>query len=184
MLAAAMLALSFIERLICASLPLPPGVRPGLSNVAVMFTCVTLGLPFALCMIVIKAGFVTLVSGAYAGIISLSGGMLSVLSFYALSKLFSKKLSYTGFSVVSAVMHNTGQMAAASALVGSALYMYLAPALLVSGAAFGVATGALLKVVLPALSKTPLFANKPESQDIDNNISEEKIWEKQDPTRS
>ena len=93
MLAAATLALSFIERALCASLPLPPGVRPGLSNIAVMFAAVALGLPFAMGIIVIKAGFVLLISGAYAGIISLSGGVLSVLGIWTLSRLRGKKLA-------------------------------------------------------------------------------------------
>ena len=153
MLAALTLALSFIERLLCASLPLPPGVRPGLSNVAVMFTCVALGLPFALAIILIKAGFVLLISGTYAGIISVSGGVLSVLSVWLLTRFLGKKLSYTGISAVSAVLHNTGQMIAASLLVGSALYLWLAPVLLLSGIAFGVVTGLLLNAVMPALIK-------------------------------
>ena len=153
MLAAATLALAYVERLLTATLPLPPGVRPGLSNVAVMFTCIALGLPFALGIVVIKAGFVFLLSGAYAGVISLSGGILSVLGVYVLTRPFCKRLSYTGVSVASAVLHNAGQLAAASAIVGSGLYLWLAPVLLVSGVAFGCVTGLLLNAVLPALLK-------------------------------
>ncbi|MCH5197983.1 MAG: Gx transporter family protein [Oscillospiraceae bacterium] len=150
-LAALTLALSFIERILCAFLPLPPGVRPGLSNVAVMFSCSVLGLPFALGIIIIKAGFVFLVSGAYAGMISLSGGFLSVLSIWLLLKLFSKKMSFLGISVASAVMHNFGQLIAASLIVGSALYMYLLPVLLISAIVFGSVTGILLNAVLPQI---------------------------------
>ena len=153
MLAAATLALSFIERALCAALPLPPGVRPGLSNIAVMFACVTLGLPFALGIILIKAGFVFLVSGAYAGFISVSGGVLSVLGFWALTRIKTDKLTYTGVSAVSAVLHNAGQLAAASLTVGSALYLWMAPVLLVSGVAFGLVTGLALNAVLPSLLK-------------------------------
>ena len=53
LLAALTLALSFAERALCAALPLPPGVRPGLSNVAVMFACASLGLPAAAALIAI-----------------------------------------------------------------------------------------------------------------------------------
>jgi len=178
-LAAVTLSLSFIERIICASLPLPPGVRPGLSNVAVMFSCVVLGLPFALGIIAVKAGFVMLVSGAYAGIISISGGILSVLSVWLLTRLFYNKLSFMGISTVSAVMHNLGQMLSASLLVGSALYIYLAPVLLISGIIFGLVTGALLSAVMPALVKII-----PHIKLNRNNKSEDKIWENQDPTPS
>ena len=151
--AALTLALSFIERIICAALPLPPGVRPGLSNVAVMFTCAALGLPFALGIILIKAGFIALTSGAAAGFISVCGGVLSVLCVYLLIKLFRNKLSYLGVSAVSAVMHNMGQTAAACVLVGSALYLWTAPLLALTGAAFGCVTGMLLNAVMPALLK-------------------------------
>ena len=161
LLAAVMLTLSYIERLLCAALPLPPGVRPGLSNVAVMFACVALGLPFALGMIAVKAGFVLLISGAYAGIISLSGGVLSVLCFYLLSRIGKNRLSYTGVSVAGAVMHNAGQLLAASLLVGSALYLWMAPVLLVSGVAFGCVTGMLLNAVLPALLKLIPHISRP-----------------------
>ena len=153
LLAAVTLTLSFIERALCAALPLPPGVRPGLSNIAVMFACVALGLPCAMGIIVIKAGFIFLVSGPYAGFISLCGGVLSVLGFRALTRLKSDKLTYTGVSVVSAVLHNAGQLAAASLTVGSALYLWMAPVLLVSGVAFGLVTGLTLNAVLPSLLK-------------------------------
>ena len=157
LMAALTLALSFVERMLCAALPLPPGVRPGLSNVAVMFSCIALGLPFALAIILIKAGFVMLVSGVYAGIISVSGGVLSVA---LLARFARKKLSFTGISVVSAVLHNFGQLTAASLLVGSALYLWMAPVLLISGVVFGAVTGMLLNAVLPALLKIVPFIEK------------------------
>ena len=160
LLAALTLALSFVERTICAALPLPPGVRPGLSNVAVMFSCIALGLPFALGIIVVKAGFVMLVSGVSAGVISVCGGVLSVLSVALLVRLAKKRLSYIGISVVSAVLHNAGQLIAASFLVGSALYLWMAPVLLISGVAFGAVTGILLNAVLPALLKIVPHINK------------------------
>ena len=151
MLAAVTLALSFTERALCAALPLPPGVRPGLSNVAVMFTCVALGLPYAMGIIVIKAGFILLLSGPYAGFISLCGGVLSVLGFWACTRLKTDRLTYAGISVIGAVLHNAGQLAAASLTVGSALYLWMAPVLLVSGVVFGLVTGLTLNAVLPSL---------------------------------
>ena len=152
-LAALTLALAFTERILCAALPLPPGVRPGLSNVAVMFSCIALGLPFAMGIVLIKAGFVMLSAGFYAGVISAAGGILSVLSVFLLTRAFSDKLSYLGISAVSAVLHNLGQLLAATALVGSGLYLWYAPILLLTGILFGCVTGLLLNAVMPALIK-------------------------------
>ncbi len=161
LLAAVTLALSFIERVLCAALPLPPGVRPGLSNVAVMFACALLGLPFALGIITVKAGFVLLLSGAYAGLLSLSGGVMSVLCAYTLLRLGKNRFSYTGVSVASAVTHNMGQLAAATLTAGSALYLWTAPVLLLSGVVFGCVTGVTLNAVLPSLIKIIPHITKP-----------------------
>lgn len=153
-LAAAALALSFLERTLTAGLPFPPGIKPGLSNVIVMFACSALGLPFALGIAAVKSGFAFLISGAAAGFISLAGGIFSVVMMFVLLKLNKKnRMSYAGISVLSAVTHNAGQLAAASLIAGSALYLSYAPVLLVSGIIFGLITGVILNSVMPAVIK-------------------------------
>ena len=156
MLAAAALAMSFFENTLTAGLPLPPGVKPGFSNVAVLFACAALGLPHALALALVKAGFAFLTAGAAAGFLSLCGGVLSVLTMFLLLRLKKKKMTYTGVSAVSAVVHNMGQLIGASLLVGSALYLSWLPVLLVSGTVFGVVTGVILNTVMPALMKLKL----------------------------
>lgn len=152
MLAAAALAVSFLERALTSGLPFPPGIKPGLSNVVVLFACSALGLPYALGIAAVKSGFVMLVNGPTAGFISFAGGLLSVLAMFALLKLNKKeKASYTGISVIAAVCHNAGQLAASSLTVGSALYLTYAPVLLIAGAVFGTVTGLILNAVMPAL---------------------------------
>ena len=157
MLAAAALAMSFLERLLTAGLPLPPGVKPGFGNIAVMFACAALGLPAAVFITLIKAGFTLITFGAAAGFLSLCGGLLSTLTMFGLLRLKRRKLTYTGISAVSAVTHNMGQLIGASLLAGSALYLSWLPALLISGVIFGVVTGVTLNAVMPALLNTKLF---------------------------
>ena len=156
LLAAAALAMSFFERLLTAGLPLPPGVKPGFANIAVLFACAAVGLPCALFIVILKAGFVFLTAGGVAALLSLCGGLLSALTMFALLKLRRKRMTYAGVSVCGAVMHNLGQLAAASLLVGSALYLSWLPVLLVSGAVFGLVTGVILNAVMPALAGTKL----------------------------
>ena len=152
MLAAAALAVSFFERTAAGLLALPPGIKPGLSNIIVMFVCSALGLFAALATALIKSGFVFLISGAAAGFISLCGGVLSVAVMYLLIK-HMKKLSFSGISVISAVSHNMGQLFAASLIAGSPLYLAWAPALLISAVIFGLITGTILNCVMPAIEK-------------------------------
>lgn len=65
-LCAQAIALSFLENLI-PSLPfLPPGAKPGFSNIVTMFTVLTLGLPQAMCITVFKALFALMTRGATA----------------------------------------------------------------------------------------------------------------------
>ena len=151
LLAALTLAVSFLERAVTATLPLPPGVRLGLSNVVVTFCCVELGLPYALAIILIKAGAVLLVSGPVAGFISVSGGVLSVLAAFAVKKLLGERVSYFGICILSAFCHNAGQLLAASAIVGSMAYLASAPLLLLAGIVCGAVTGAVLTAVGPAM---------------------------------
>ena len=155
--AATALVLSFFEKFMLAALPLPPGVKPGLSNIAVLFTLQTMGLPCALCIAVIKAGFSLLISGVSAAVLSFCGGVASILTMYLLCKCRKKGLSYTGISVLSAVVHNLGQLVAASAIVGSSVYKAYLPVLILSGIIFGAVTGMILNNVQPALEK---FSNK------------------------
>ena len=156
LLAAAALAMSFFERLLTAGLPLPPGVKPGFANIAVLFACAAVGLPCALFIVILKAGFAFLTAGGVAALLSLCGGLLSALTMFALLKLKRNRMTYAGVSVCGAVMHNIGQLAAASLLVGSALYLSWLPVLLVSGAVFGAVTGVILNAVMPALVNTKL----------------------------
>ena len=147
------LALSFFERFMLAALPLPPGVKPGLSNVAVLFVLRAFGLPYALSVAVIKAGFTLLLSGFSAAFMSLCGGLCSVLVMFLLCRCKTKGLSYIGISAVSAVVHNLAQLVAASVLIGSSAFRTYLPILLLSGIVFGAVTGVLLNVLLPVLEK-------------------------------
>ena len=157
LLAAAALALSFFERLLTAGLPLPPGVKPGLSNIAVMFACAAVGLPAALMITAAKAGFAFLYSGAAAGLLSLCGGALSATTMFFLLRLPRERMTYTGISAVSAAAHNLGQLLAASLLAGGAVYLSYLPVLLAGGVVCGCVTGVILNAVMPSLLSLRIF---------------------------
>lgn len=156
-LSAAALGVSFAEKMLIALFPLPMGIKPGFSNIIVMFTCSALGIVPALGIAVVKAGFAALMSGTVSGMISLAGGIFSVLSMYFSQKLSKEKLSYTGISVISSVMHNTGQLTAASFIAGSSLFLSYAPVLLISGTVFGFVTGTILNHTMPYIKKVKIF---------------------------
>lgn len=156
-LSAAALSISFAEKMLIALLPLPMGIKPGFSNIIVMFTCSSLGIIPALGIVFVKAGFAALMSGSVTGIISLTGGIFSVIAMKLSRIIFKEKLSYTGISVISSVMHNMGQLTCASFIAGSSLFLPYAPILLISGTVFGFVTGTVLNHTMPYINKVKIF---------------------------
>ncbi len=147
------LCLGFLESLIPPIPFLPPGAKLGFSNIITMFAAGSLGLPSALLIAALKGGFAFITRGATAGIMSLSGGILSAAAMYLLMKYARKMLGLIGISVICALCHNAGQLLAAVFITDTASIVYYAPALALFGIATGTVTGIVLRAVIPALEK-------------------------------
>lgn len=148
-LCALAVALSFLESALPA-LPVP-GAKWGLSNLATMAALSLFGLPHALAVTAVKAGFAFFRGGA-SGWMSLAGGLLSTLLMAAVLRLYPRRISLVGVGIVGAVAHNSGQLLAAMLLFSPALVWY-APWLWLAGAATGCLTGLVTNVVFPALQR-------------------------------
>lgn len=154
MLFALAIVLSILENF----LPVPtaiPGIRLGLSNIVVMFALFNLQKRDALAIAVLKSVFVLITRGTIAGILSLCGGLLSLGIMILLLFLFADKITYLVISIVGAVFHNIGQIAAASIILQTLLWVYL-PVLLISGIITGFATSILLKLISPVFLRLRL----------------------------
>lgn len=136
------------------ALPLPvPGVKFGLSNIAVMYALFFLKKSQAFSIAVLKGIFVIMTRGLIAGILSISGGILSLAVMLVLMIVTGKKASYTLESISGAVAHNLGQFIAISFIyTGMYLWAYL-PVLLISGAVAGIVTATLLRFIIPAFER-------------------------------
>lgn len=152
-LCAQAIALSFLEGLLPPVPWLPPGAKPGLSNIITMFAAGSIGLAPALTVTLIKGGFVFATRGFTAAVMSLSGGLLSTLAMYFLLKKAGKLFGLTGISVICALCHNAGQLLAAALITGTGKIVFYAPALLIFGVLTGTATGIIFRAVMPALEK-------------------------------
>ena len=137
------LALSFFEGLLPAFAFLPPGAKPGLSNIVTMFAACSSGLPAALYIVLIKALFALLTRGVTA-------------------LLFKKneKIGLIGISVISALMHNLGQLTVSFFLVGSKAVFGYAPFLIAFGIISGILTGVVFRILLPAVNKININTSK------------------------
>ncbi len=156
-LCALALSLGALESLLPPMPWLPPGAKPGFSNIITMFAAGNLGLPAAIAIAAVKGCFAFVTRGLTAGIMSLSGGLISAIAMWLLIKYASKALGLIGISVISALCHNLGQLFAAVFITGTSSIVYYAPALALFGIATGAVTGIVLKAVMPALEKTKKY---------------------------
>lgn len=155
LLFAAALVLTVVEYQI--PIPMPaPGVKFGLSNIIVMYSLFCLRKKDAFTLAILKSLFVFLTRGAVAAFLSLCGGVLSVSAMILCMLIFKEKISYLMVSIVGAVFHNTGQIAAISILYTNILLWTYFPVLLFSAVIAGSATSALLRITLPALKRLNL----------------------------
>lgn len=154
------LALSYLETLIPAYPGFPPGAKPGLSNIVTMFMAGSAGPLYAFFITVIKGLFAGVTRGFTAMMMSLSGGILSTAAACLLFRFAKNKLGYIGISIVCAVCHNIGQLAAACIISGTAsLVVGYGPLLLIFAVVTGLLTGAILKAVMPTLAKIAKIQN-------------------------
>ena len=154
MLSAVALVLSYIEM----SLPdLPfvlPGMKLGLSNIATMFALSAVSLPCALVVCLVKAVFALLMRGFTAFLMSLCGGVLSVLMMYLVMKL--KSVGYVGIGVIGAFMHNLGQILVAFAFTDSTVFAYFS-VLGLASVATGMVTALAVYIILPKVLAIGLY---------------------------
>ncbi len=156
MLFAVSIVLSIIENTLP---PLPimvPGVKMGLSNIAVMYALFFLGKKQAFGIAVLKAFFVFITRGAAAGLLSFSGGIISLIIMILLINIFKDRISYLTISIFGAVFHNIGQFVAASFLLTTLYIWAYLPVLLISGVAAGIMTATLLRFIFPAFKRAGL----------------------------
>lgn len=150
MMAALAITLSFLESLLPALPFLPPGAKAGFSNIAVMFCLQTLGGPSALCVALLKSGFVLLTRGMTAFAMSFGGGMLATAISWICFRL-NASLLLTG--ICSAVAHNTAQLLVAMALTATPQLFWYYPPLIIFALVAGSMTGLILTVSHPALCR-------------------------------
>ncbi|MDR1137218.1 MAG: Gx transporter family protein [Synergistaceae bacterium] len=139
------MVLSAIEGMFPA---LPFHMRFGLSNVVTMYALFFMGGRPAFILAALKSLSVFLARGPIAGIMSASGGIVSLISIAAVAA-FSSGASYLFLSVTGALVHNMAQLAAASFIVSTNLVPVYLPILAAAAIPAGILTAALLRAVMP-----------------------------------
>lgn len=168
-LGAQALALAWLESLLPAFPFLPPGAKPGLSNIVTMFSVASLGAADAIFIVLLKAAFAGVTRGFSAFLMSSCGGMVSFAVMLLLLRTKKKNpFGLIGTGICCALGHNLGQLAAAAIITDTVTIMGYAPVLLVFGVMTGIVTGCVFKAVYPILikqSKYFVFRSKTNGND-------------------
>ncbi|MDO5016009.1 MAG: Gx transporter family protein [Eubacteriales bacterium] len=134
--------------------PLLPGLplRYGFSNIPLMLLILNSQSLAAFSLVLLKSLLVLMTRGGLAALLSLCGGLLSLLSMSIMFWLCPKRMSLFAFSSLGAIMHNLGQLCVIKLTMGistSALLKSLFPLLILLGLASGLLTALLLNLLLP-----------------------------------
>ena len=139
-LTAVALALCWLEVLLPLPLPLP-GVKLGLANLVTVYALCRLSGREALLILVCRCLLGALLGGNLSSLaFSLTGGLLALGMMALLLRLSG--LSLFGVSIAGAAAHNTGQILAAIAVLGTRAPLVYLPPLLLCSLVTGAVTGA------------------------------------------
>lgn len=138
----------YIESLFPIPVPIP-GIKLGLSNIAVLFALIRMNRSDAFFVMLLKVLICAILFSGMAGLFySLAGGLLSYLAMCVFKRY---DFSVIGISMAGGVFHNLGQISAAAIMLSSVGAFYYFPVLLVAGLIVGTAVGALCKAVISRL---------------------------------
>ncbi|MCR5417371.1 MAG: Gx transporter family protein [Lachnospiraceae bacterium] len=140
------LILGYVESLIILPVAIP-GIKVGLSNLAVVFLLYRYGWKEALLVNTARILLSSLLFGSLMGLLfSASGALLSFLFMITVKRFDFSSPQFT--SVVGGVTHNVGQLVAAMLLFSQVMLGYYLPVLLVAGLITGLLNGMLADILL------------------------------------
>lgn len=147
-MAAAALIIFIIE----AQLPLPfpiPGIKLGLANVITLTSIVWLGKKDALAVLLLRIVLGSIFTGNMITLVySAVGGLIAYAAMLAAVAILK---NIVAASVVGAMGHNIGQIAAAAVISHTVQILYYLPILIISGVLTGLFTGIVAAAVLRRL---------------------------------
>lgn len=142
---------SYVEVLIPINLGIP-GMKLGLANLVVVVTLYTMGVPMAFAVSMIRIMLVSMTFGSFSAMLySMAGGLLSFCGMALLKKV--PNFSVIGVSLLGGVLHNTGQLLVAMAVVENINLIAYLPPLMIAGMVTGILIGIVSAQVIPRIKK-------------------------------
>jgi heptaprenyl diphosphate synthase len=155
--AAVAVVLGIVESLI----PIPmqvPGAKLGLGNIMILTCLVFFKGRDAFTLVVLKTVLTSFILGTFSTFLfSFFGALFSFVIMYLLLKLGKEMFSLIGVSVAGGIMHNIGQLTAATFVLGTSKIFFYLPFLVLTGIVTGVFVGLAAKYLVASLQKQPIF---------------------------
>ena len=152
LLSALSLAIYAFESMLPPLLPIP-GIKPGLSNIIILYSLKRFGKKEAGCVLLVRLLISAILLGnAISLIYSAAGGFLALLTEIVCDKILTgKNLQITG--AFGGLFHNAAQLVVAMLIMQTPAIISYAPYLFISGTITGIFTGFaahfLLKIKIP-----------------------------------
>ncbi|MBR2741986.1 MAG: Gx transporter family protein [Clostridia bacterium] len=149
------LVLSLFDNMLSLLIPIPlPGFKIGVANLVTLFLVMYFSLPKALCVVFLRCFISSMYSGGVTVfLISLSGGILSVLAMYFIKYVLKENVSQIGISIFGAACHNLGQVIMVILLLMSPSYIFYLPILLIVSLVTGFVIGFVGLHTYPRIAK-------------------------------
>jgi heptaprenyl diphosphate synthase len=155
-LSAYALALHGFESLI----PMPiPWLRVGLANIITVTTFILFGFRAAMMVTLVRVFIASLLTGSFLGpgfILSLSGGVLSILAMGTVSSLVPGLFGPVGLSLIGALFHNLAQLFFAYLLFVQKAepVLIITPVLMLIGTLTGLVNGLVADLLIKGLKNS------------------------------
>lgn len=134
-----------------------PGIKPGFANIINVLALYILGAKETFLILTLRVTLASVFAGNGAGFVySISGGILSFVFMLAASKFLDENKLWV-VSVLGAIGHNLGQLAAACLITRTWQLAYYLPVLMISAVITGLFTGIAAQAALKKLRKTNIL---------------------------
>lgn len=134
------IVLSYVDKIVTSLAPLPPGIKLGLANIAVVFALYKLGTREGAIISIVRVILSSILFGTAVSFwYAIAGATVSLVLMILLKKL--TPLSCVTVSTVGGISHNVAQICVASILFDTNLLVYYLPFLLIAGVVSGIVIG-------------------------------------------
>lgn len=147
-LTALLFVLSLLDTVLNFSFSIP-GVKPGLSNIVIIFSLYTNGFYFGLSLVLIKIIINTLIFGGFSSFLfTFAGSIAGFFSMYLAKKFLKEKVSCIGISALGGFFHIVMQYTVSAFVMKSMAVFSLLPYAVIFSLIYSILVGIISELII------------------------------------